>query len=315
MTLEISQANRPQLTLKEIYARCSPWVVSITARKDGIDYSWGTGIVFTADGYIITNSHIIEGTDSAVITLYDDSEYDASLVGYDTASDLAVLKIDAEGLPCAEFGPSADLQVGDGVVAIGNPLGKDFRGTMTDGIVSAINRNVTYNSHSMTLIQTNAAINEGNSGGPLLNMRGQVVGITNMKMMSSYTSIEGIGFAIPSSTIKSIADQLLRQGYVSGRPTIGITAGGIPSDAALFYELPDGVYVSEVIKASDAWKKGLREGDIITAVNDIPVTSVTEINAIKEPLSVGDTLVLTVYREGETFVVDVLLMDSKLLQD
>jgi len=302
-----------ELSLQEIYERCYPTVAGITTQRYGRDFSWGSGIVFTDDGYILTNAHVLEGADSAVVKLWDDREFTARLVGYDADGDLAVLKISAQGLAYAQFGDSSALRVGDSVVAIGNPLGEEFRGTMTDGIVSAINRDVTYSGRSMTLLQTNAAINEGNSGGPLFNRWGQVVGVTNMKMMSSYTSIEGIGFAIPSANLLSAVNQLLSQGYISGRPALGITAGSIPADAAEHYSLPDGVYVSVVNPASDAWKKGLQVGDVITAVNDVPVHSVSEINDIKEGCAVGDTLVLTVYRAGETFVVDVDLVDSNSL--
>ena len=314
VSLSISAVpSHGEMTLQEIYAACAPTVVGITTAIDGEDHSWGTGIIFTQDGFIITNAHVLEGVDSAVITLWDDTEYNAKLVGYDSLSDLAILKIRASGLQYAEFGDSSALRVGDRVAAIGNPLGREFRGTMTDGIISAINRDVTSGGHTMTLLQTNAAINEGNSGGPLFNMYGQVVGVTNMKMMSYYTSIEGIGFAIPSSTVGTTVKQLLELGYVPGHPSIGITAGGIPEDAAAQYGLPDGVFVTVVDEASDAYKKGIRPGDVITAVNDEPVSSVDEINQIKEGFAVGDTLLMTVFRDGETFVVDVVLIDSSLL--
>ena len=188
-----------ELTLQQVYSLCSPSVVAITAETGETGYYWGSGIVMSADGYIITNYHVLDGTKSVKVTLYDDAEYDALLVGFDSISDIAVLKIDASGLTPASFGDSAALHVGDRVVAIGNPLGEELRGTMTDGIISAINRDISYRNHTMTLLQTNAAINEGNSGGPLINLYGQVVGITNMKMMSSSFSstIEGIGLPSP----------------------------------------------------------------------------------------------------------------------
>ena len=314
VTMELAETpQEAPLNLQQIYKHCCPSVVAITAKVGGRGFYWGTGIILSENGYIVTNAHIIEGTESVTVTLQDDREFEAKLVGSDSRSDIAVLKIDAENLPYAEFGDSTKLEVGDEVLAIGNPLGEELRGTMTNGIISAINRGITYNGHSMTLLQTNAAINEGNSGGPLINMHGQVIGITNMKMMSKYANIEGIGFAIPTTVIKPVVDELIRQGFVAGRPAIGITVGNIPPMAEQYYTLPDGLYVTSVEENSDAYKKGIREGDIITEANGTPVASIEDMNAIKETMAVGDTLLLTVYRNGETFVVDVVLMDMSEL--
>lgn len=301
-----------ELTLRELYERCIPSVVGITAMvPDGSGYFWGTGIILTDDGYIVTNTHILDGTDSVTVTLWDDRELEAKLVGADNVSDLAVLKVEAEGLTPAEFCGTA-VSVGDAVAALGNPLGEELRGTLTDGIISAINRDVSYNSHSMTLLQTNAAINEGNSGGPLLNMYGQVVGITNMKMMgtSAYSAIEGIGFAIPTSTIQEVVNQLLRNGRVTGRAAIGVTIGPIPEDAAAAYSLPDGLYVVSVAEGSDAAAKGLAEGDVITAIDGQGVTTTAQVGEIIAGLEVGDTITMTVYRNGETFDVEVALVET-----
>lgn len=301
-----------ELTLRELYERCVPSVVGITAMvPDGSGYFWGTGIILTEDGYIVTNTHILDGTDSVTVTLWDDRELEARLVGADNVSDLAVLKVEAEGLTPAEFCGTA-VSVGDAVAALGNPLGEELRGTLTDGIISAINRDVSYNSHSMTLLQTNAAINEGNSGGPLLNMYGQVVGITNMKMMgtSAYSAIEGIGFAIPTSTIQEVVNQLLRNGRVTGRAAIGVTIGPIPEDAAAAYSLPDGLYVVSVAEGSDAAAKGLAEGDVITAIDGQGVTTTAQVGEIIAGLEVGDTITMTVYRNGETFDVEVALVET-----
>ncbi len=301
-----------ELTLRELYERCIPSVVGITAMvPDGSGYFWGTGIILTEDGYIVTNTHILDGTDSVTVTLWDDRELEAKLVGADNVSDLAVLKVEAEGLTPAEFCGTA-VSVGDAVAALGNPLGEELRGTLTDGIISAINRDVSYNSHSMTLLQTNAAINEGNSGGPLLNMYGQVVGITNMKMMgtSAYSAIEGIGFAIPTSTIQEVVNQLLRNGRVTGRAAIGVTIGPIPEDAAAAYSLPDGLYVVSVAEGSDAAAKGLAEGDVITAIDGQGVATTAQVGEIIAGLEVGDTITMTVYRNGETFDVEVALVET-----
>jgi serine protease Do len=315
VTVELESAMGEELTLQQIYERVSPAVVGITTYRSGEKYSWGTGVVFTADGYIITNTHVLEGGDAVTVTFSDGTEREALLVGADTASDIAVLYMEGDGYAYATFGSSDDLRVGDTAIAIGNPLGEDYSGTMTNGIISAINRNVSYNGHSMTLLQTNAALNEGNSGGPLVNAYGQVVGITNMKIMSSYyATVEGIGFAIPSTVVKQIADQLLANGVVSGYPTIGIVAGSVSTEAQRLYNLPNGVYVSQVNDGSDAQAKGLQVGDIILAVNGQAVTSVAEVNAIKEEFSVGDVLTMTIYRDGETFDLDIALVDRSTIE-
>jgi serine protease Do len=304
-----------ELSLQEIYEKVSPAVVGITTYLDGEKYKWGTGVVFTSNGYVITNTHILEGGDSVTVTFTDGTEQEALVIGADSTSDIAVLYLGGSGYAYATFGDSDSLRVGDTAIAIGNPLGAAYSGTMTNGIISAINRNVRYNSHNMTLLQTNAALNEGNSGGPLVNAYGQVVGITNMKIMSSYyTTVEGIGFAIPSTVVKQIADQLIATGDVSGYPAIGIVAGAISTEAMELYDLPSGVYVSSVSDGSDAQAKGMQEGDIILAVNGQSVTTVTEVNAIKDQFSVGDTLTLTIYRDGETFDLDIILVDQNAIE-
>ncbi len=311
-TLDLHARKGEDLTLQEIYEQVCPAVVGITTYVDGLEYSWGSGVVFSPDGYIITNTHILQGCDGAKVTFSDGGEYEAKLVGADTASDIAVIIVEAkEDLPYARFGRSASLRVGDVVVAIGNPLSPNYAGTMTDGIISAINRNVVYQGHSMTLLQTNAALNEGNSGGPLINGEGQIIGITNMKIMTSYiATVEGIGFAIPSAVVKEIADQLIDKGYVPGEPTIGIVAGVVGREAMDRYDLPDGIYVTEVNEGSDAKAKGLLAGDVITAVNGTPVNTVADVNLIKEGMAVGDSLTLTVYRDGESFEMEIKLVDK-----
>lgn len=206
------------LSLQEIYRRCIGSVVSIVTVTPSGKAS-GTGIIMSEDGYVITNHHVIESAQAVSVLTADSREYTASVIGSDETSDLAVLKIEAEGLQAAEFGDSSVLQVGDSVAAIGDPLGTALRGTMTDGIVSAINRDLTVNDRTMSLIQTNAALNNGNSGGPLINCYGQVIGINTMKMSNFYsssTTVEGIGFAIPIDTAKPIIDELIEKGYVSG---------------------------------------------------------------------------------------------------
>ena len=310
----ISNEHGKELSLQELYDQCSKSIVAIKGYQDGVDgYYWGSGIILSEDGLILTNTHVIENCDTASVTLYDNSSYAATLVGADSTSDIAVLRIEATGLTPASFGDSAELAIGDQVAAIGNPLGETFRMTLTDGIIS-IDRGISYNGHSMTLLQTNTAINEGNSGGALFNMYGQVIGVTNMKMMSSYSSIEGIGFAIPSSTIAAVADSLMQYGEVRGRTAIGITVGAIPENVTSHYDLPTGLYVSAVEEKSDAAAKGIQQGDIITAVNGNPASATSDILTVKNTLSVGDTITFTIWRDGETFDVDVTLVDENDLK-
>lgn len=309
--LVLSAPAGGELSLQEIYERVSPAVVGITALHEELEYSWGTGVVFTADGYIITNTHILAGCDGARVAFMDGAEYEALLIGADEASDIAVLKIDGEGLPYAEFGVSDTLRVGDEAIAIGNPLGEEYAGTMTNGIISAISRSVSNNGHAMTLLQTNAALNEGNSGGPLVNAYGQVIGITNMKIMGVFTStVEGIGFAIPSAVVKNVADQLLESGAVRGLPSIGITAGPVSSEAMAMYDLPAGVYVASVSDAHNGGEPGLQVGDILLQVNGEEVATVAQVNEIKDRFGVGDTLTLTIWRDGGTFDLEITLIDA-----
>ena len=310
-TLPLAQPGEQELSLQELYAACADSIVGITAYPEDQDgYYWGTGIIADEAGLNVTNAHVIEGCASAEVTLYNNESYEALLVGADAVSDLALLKIDCSGLPAASFGDISSLSVGDPVAAIGNPLSEEFRSTLTNGIISAIDRGMNYNGHTMSLLQTNAAINEGNSGGALFNMYGQVVGITNMKMMSYFSSIEGIGFAIPSSTVKAVVDQLAENGEVRGRPSIGITVGAIPQEAVENYELPEGLYISAVAENSDAAAQGIREGDILLAIDGQSVSTTEEVAAIRDTKGVGDSLRFTIWRQGETFEVDVRLMDT-----
>ena len=307
----VSSQGLAEKTINDIYDEGCDSIVAIkgfTGSSTG--YTWGSGVILSEDGLVLTNSHVVEDSESVVVVLSDDTEYDAVLIGGDSISDLAVLKIEAEGLVPAQIGVSDELDVGDTVVAIGNPLSESFRLTMTDGIVSGIDRGVSYNGQRMTLIQTNAAINNGNSGGALYNRFGQVVGITNMKMRSSYSTVEGIGFAIPSKTVMNVCNMLLEDGKVTGRTSIGITAGVIPQQALEHYGVPEGLYVSAVNEGTDAERKGILPGDIITQVNGEGVTALNDILQIKEGLSVGDTLTMTIWRDGASVTIDVELSDT-----
>ena len=298
------------LSLQEIYKKCIGSVVSITASAQS-GKSSGTGIVLSADGYLITNHHVIENAQVIAVQTSDDRQFQASIIGSDEASDLAVLKVDATDLQPAEFGDSGKLAVGDRVVAIGDPLGAQLRGTMTSGIVSAINRDLEVNDRTMTLIQTDAALNNGNSGGPLINCYGQVIGINTMKLRSYYsTTAEGLGFAIPMAVAKPILEELMESGYVAGRPAIGISYDTLPLAFRIYYNLPEGVYISAVYDGSDAQAKGVAAGDIITAVNGTRVTSIDELNRVKNQFTAGDSITLTLYNGGSYRDVEVTLIDQ-----
>ncbi len=300
------------LCLQDIYSSVIDSVVSISSMTSS-GTSSGTGIIMSSDGYVITNHHVITGALVISVLTNDNQEFEAALVGSDEMSDLAVLKIDARGLKAAEFGDSSKLRVGDSVVAIGDPLGVQLRGTMTNGIISALNRDLTVGDRTMTLIQTNAALNNGNSGGPLINCYGQVIGINTVKMSSYYSAsatVEGLGFAIPISVAKPIIDELIENGYVAGRPAIGISGDSLPSYYRTYYRLPDGVYVTSVNEGSDAKAKGIREGDIVTAINGEKICSIDELNTVKNQYAAGDEVTLTIYRSGTYYEVTVTLVDQ-----
>lgn len=298
-----------ELSYQEIYEKVIPSIVSIQAYSDMTAFS-GTGVLMTSDGYLITNHHVISGCSSAQVVLYDGRIYDAKLVGSDAHSDLAVLKIEAEGLTPAEFGNSDLLRVGDAALAIGNPLGSELFGTMTEGIVSAINRDVNVSGYTMTLVQTTAALNPGNSGGALINSSGQVVGITNLKMMSSYETIEGLGFAIPTAWAKEVVDVLLADGAITGRPTIGITCGTILPQYAEEYGRDSGVYVNSVTSGSPAAKAGIRVGDVIIAANGRSVETTEDLTDVRDEAGVGGTLALTIWRDSEILELTLTLADQ-----
>ena len=311
----VSTPNIPQsqgLSLQDIYDKSIPSVVSITCRSNRSGSS-GTGVILTTSGYVITNAHVVDGARDITVILWDQREFPADLVGSDTVSDLAVLHIRAEDLIPAEFGDSTVLRVGDSVVAIGDPLGIELRGTMTNGIVSAINRDVTTGGRTLTLIQTNAALNSGNSGGPLINCYGQVVGINTMKIgvLTDESGVEGLGFAIPSTTVKEIADQLIAQGYVSGRPGLGITGESVSGFYQHYYRMPSGLYITEVAESADAARKGIIAGDILISLGDQRITSLEELTAALAGYNVGDTVRIVIYRSGRQYSVDVLLEEAK----
>lgn len=300
------------LSLQEIYSRNIDSVASITSTGQGATAT-GTGVILTEDGYIVTNCHVVENSISITAQLTDGRTLPAMLVGTDSVSDLAVLHVDTTGLTPAQFGDSDSIRVGDTVVAIGDPLGVKFRGTYTDGIISGIGRDMDMDGRTMTLIQTNAALNSGNSGGPLINCYGQVIGINTMKIgaFTDSAGVEGLGFAIPSSTVKEVAEQLISQGYVSGRPTLGLEGESLSSFDQYYYRLPAGLYITDVDRTSDAAAKGIEEGDILISINGTNVTTMDALNGAVYNLDVGDTVEAVIYRSGKQYRVSLTVTEDK----
>ena len=305
-----------QMTPAEVYAQNVNSTVgirtSITTNYWGYQTqsaAAGSGFILSADGYVLTNYHVVENSDSITVSLYNGEEYDAALVGCDQSNDIAVLKIDAEGLTPAVLGDSDNLNVGDQVVAIGNPLG-ELTFSLTTGAVSALNREVTLSSNvTMDLIQTDCAINSGNSGGALFNLYGEVIGITNAKYSSSSSgseaSIDNIGFAIPMNHVKNIVKSIIETGSIT-KPYIGVTVTAVSSEAQA-YGLPTGAAVRSVEEDSPAAKGGLEANDIITEVNGTAITSSSDLVSYVGEQAPGDELKLKVYRQGKTLDITVTI--------
>ena len=292
-----------ELTITERAEKVLPSTVGIVSYIQnqqsifGGEQSQGSGIIISADGYIVTNEHVISGATSIKVVLQDDSEYNATLVGSDERTDLAVLKIDATGLTPAEFGNSDQMQIGEQVIAIGNPGGLELAGTVTVGYVSAVNRSITTtNGNTVNCVQTDAAINPGNSGGALVNTYGQVIGINSQKIAA--TDYEGIGFAISINEAQPIINDLIQYGYVRGRVVMGITMQMIDQTYAAIYGYQPGIGVVSVEAGSPAEEAGLVAGDIITAIDGQSITTQEELNTLLEQYSPGDTITLTVYRQS-----------------
>lgn len=265
----------------------------------------GSGFFISDDGYILTNYHVVENSNSITVSTYDGESYDTALIGYDESNDIAVLKIEAEGLTPVVLGDSNDLNVGDSVVAIGNPLG-ELTFSLTAGLVSAKDRKVTFsNSVTMNLIQTDCAINSGNSGGALFNLYGEVVGVTNAKYSSSSSgaSIDNIGFAIPINSIREIVASIIEKGYIS-KPYMGVSVGDVSKEAQL-YGLPQGAAVYSVSEDSPAEKAGLQAGDIVTKAAGTDITCGNDLVKVVGSQKVGSKLALTVYRQGQELAITV----------
>lgn len=302
------------LTGEEIYSKVSPSVVSILSENiSSRDAGSGSGIVMSSDGYIITNNHVIEGGDKLTVILHDGTRYEAEVIGADAKTDIAVIKIHPQDkLTVAQFGNSESLLVGERAFAIGSPSGIELQNTLTGGYISAINRDVTVEDRVMTLIQTDTSINPGNSGGPLINQYGQVIGINTIKLGISY--YEGLGFAIPINSAKEIVDELLVNGYIKGRPAIGISGRNISEGSSKQYNMPMGVLIDYVDPRSGAATGGLKKGDIITGVNGTETPTMSDVNSEKEKFKAGDKIKLDVYRAGRNINIDIMLVDEKELE-
>jgi len=308
----ITSTSTKDLTVPEIVKKVSPSVVAIstkstttssditgqTAEQDGV----GTGIIFNTDGYILTNYHVISGAQNVKVTLSNGKEVSAKVINYDAAADVAVIKLAANTkVPgVAEFGDSDMLQVGEPVVAIGNPLGKEFIGSVTTGVVSALNRQVSIENKDLKFIQTDAAINPGNSGGPLVNSKGQVVGINTAKI--SVAGVEGLGFAIPINTVNPKMENLIKPIL-----NIGISCRDITSDISKEYNIPIGVYISQIQEFSAAEKSGIKPGDIIVNFDGKKIKTVEEINKIKGVHKAGDVVKIELIRNGKTIKISLTL--------
>ncbi len=297
-----------KLSIQDMYEKVNPSTVLVVADK-GEQASIGTGVIMTADGYIITNAHVISGGKDCWIALDTGYTYDAKLVGYSKERDLAVLKaVDAADLPAASFGDSDLCRVGDTVYAIGNPLGVELRGTLTDGIISAINRDVQVDGRVMTLLQTTAALNNGNSGGPLINEYGQVVGINTLKMSGNGSemeaTVEGLGFAVPISDACFVVNDIIANGRFRGVPVLGV----------MVIESTDNggqVSVYTVSEGGGAEEAGLLPGDVLLRADGQTLHSIHDLMAVRRTHLVGDTMTLTVLRDGQTFDADVPLYASE----
>ena len=300
---------------EDIYKKVNPSVVSVISTTSEGTGS-GSGVIMSKDGYIITNNHVVDGAQSVSVQLSDGTSLDAEIIGTDEQTDLAVIKVTpTSDLTAAEFGDSDELEPGEYAYAIGSPGGVQFANTITGGRISAINRDLTVNDRVMSLIQTDASINNGNSGGALINKYGQVVGITSAKLSGNAfgsATVEGMGFAIPINTAKDIVDELIQNGYVSGRPSIGITGQNVESADGKV----SGVQVYSIDSRAKAADEGLQVGDVITAVDGTPTPDMDKVNELKQDKKAGDKLTLSVYRisTGKTLNITITLTDSHDLE-
>ena len=310
--------GKTEMSDAEVYAANVNSVVSINVTgTSGYNFfgqpvqsaSSGSGFVLTSDGYIVTNYHVVENAETVKVTMYNGDEYDAQYVGGDEDYDIAVIKIEATDLPAVTLGNSENLNVGDHVLAIGNPLG-DLTFSMSGGMVSSVNRTINVDGTPFNMIQTDTSINPGNSGGPLLNSYGEVVGIVSAKYSSYGTSgesVEGLGFAIPINDVISMIQDIMTNGYVSNKAYLGATIGTLTSSMAqqYRYDISQGAFVYSVEDGSPAAQAGLQLGDVITTIDGTEIASLDDLTAAKKSYSAGDTSTLTVYRQGETVTLEL----------
>lgn len=317
------------LTVAQIAKKVGPSIVGIKmsvksnrqayifGSSSGSSDSEGSGIIISSDGYIMTNYHVVQyadpknGAGSTTLTVYlpDKREATAKFIGGDSDNDLAVIKVELSDLPVAELGDSSKIEVGDPAVAIGNPLGMEFAGSVTYGVISALNRQITTDNYSMSLIQTDAAINPGNSGGALVNSKGQVIGINSAKISES--GVEGLGFAIPMNTAKPIIDQLKTFGYIKGRPLIGISAQDVSESISQMYGIPVGVYITAVAEGGAADKAGIQKGDVLIKLAGTKVKTMSDIDNVKKKYKAGDTVDAVVSRNNNLISVKLTFTEDK----
>ena len=315
-TVSVKSVNTgKKMTAAQVYAKNVDATVGISTKsttRNMFGYSTesaasGSGFIVSSNGYIVTNYHVVKGATSVKVTLYNGTTYDATIIGGDSDYDVAVIKIDATGLSPVTLGNSADVNVGDTVLAIGNPLG-ELTFSMSQGIVSCCDRAINVDGTPFNMIQVDASINPGNSGGPLVNLYGEVVGIVSAKYSSySDTSVEGLGFAIPISDVQAIITDIIENGQVTGKAYLAIKAGTMTEQMAAQYNIgiTEGVFVYSTESGGAGERAGLQLGDVITKVNDTAITSMTDLSAAKKNFKAGDTVTLTVYRNGEYITLDL----------
>lgn len=306
------QTDIDGLSVSSVYEKAQKSVVEIRTERvqqgfiqEFVTNGAGSGVIITSDGYIVTNNHVIDNAKSVSVILSDGKLYSAEVIGKDPSTDLAVVKIDANDLTPAVFGNSENLKVGETAIAIGNPLGT-LGGSVTNGIISALDRELTIGNETMTLLQTNAAVNPGNSGGGLFNINGELIGIVNAKSIGD--DIEGLGFAIPINDVKAVVEQLINVGYVSNRATIGVYLSEVTQSTEQFAA---GLYITEVIEGSGAADAGLKPYDRIIFVGDSAINSYSDLKKLLKDYNVGDTISMTVVREGKQVTVDCKLSEAK----
>lgn len=320
---ESKPQNTDEYTAESIYEVLAPSVVGVVVYDSNSDIisapkGEGSGMIINERGYIVTNSHVVGNSKQSNIKIvfHDGEEVSGKVIGYDTKTDIAVIKVDKTGLKAVTFGNSDEAKVGSSVLALGNPLGLDFAGSLTKGIISAVNRSKNGSPKSLVkYIQTDAAINPGNSGGPLINMYGQVIGVNSAKI--AVANCEGMGFAIPSNTVKSVVDDIIAKGYVTGRVRLGLSGKMVSNYQSQMYNVPIGIIVAEISSDSNLKQAGIQVGDIITKINDTAITDFDTFYAELENHSPGNTVKLTVYRtsanrmSADTFETDVELLEDK----